>query len=96
MRRALPFALALALAACGISTEDLARIVAESRPCVVGDACSLAGGSQCTCATAVNAKDKQKVDDAAADVRCGGAMVDCAYCQNPQCIAGKCTCSAAP
>lgn len=93
MRYLLPVVLAVALPSCGISIQELSNVVREARPCSAGDTCVLAGGSQCTCSTAVNAEKKHDVDIAAASVDCGGAMVECEACEDPQCLQGTCTCA---
>ena len=93
MKTLLPLLLAAALPACGSSIAELSSLVREARDCSDGDSCVLAGGSQCTCDTAVNAKRKQDVDLAAAMVDCGGAMVECAACIDPQCARGLCSCA---
>lgn len=84
----------LLLAGCGgVSSAELVRIVEESRPCSAGDACVLAGGSRCTCATAVNASQQERVDEAADEVDCGSKMVECQECLAPSCVGGLCACA---
>ncbi|MGC4113447.1 MAG: hypothetical protein QM765_02000 [Myxococcales bacterium] len=93
MRTLYAIVLAAALPGCGISIQELASVVREARACTDGDTCVLAGGSQCTCNTAVNSTKKKDVDIAVASVDCGGAMVECAECLDPQCVQGMCSCA---
>ena len=80
------------LAACGsdISLQEYAGIVEASRSCSEGDTCVLAGSGQCTCATPVNASRWESVEDAAADVECNGAQVECPTHERVRCEANRC------
>ncbi|MEQ9320872.1 MAG: hypothetical protein RIF41_17050 [Polyangiaceae bacterium] len=87
---------AMASACTATSPEELAEIVDEARACQDGDVCELAGGGQCTCATPVNADAAARVDEAAADVDCEGAMVECVSHQNVRCEDGRCRSDESP
>lgn len=79
------------LGACtATSPEEFAAIVEEARACQDGDGCQLAGGGQCTCDTPVNDDAVARIDEAAADVDCEGAVVECTSHQNVRCEDGRC------
>jgi len=78
------------------SPEELAQIVDEARACEDGDVCELAGSGACTCATPVNADAVATVDEAAADVDCQGAMVECVSHTNLRCEDGRCRSDESP
>lgn len=80
----------LALTACGVSQDDFSAMLEEARACQTGESCALAGGGQCTCDSPVNASKAASIDEAADDVRCGGAQVECPGWSNPRCEAGRC------
>lgn len=85
------FLACLVLAAgCGVSIEDFNALVEDARACQAGDTCVLAGGGQCTCNSPVNASRAVEIDEAAEDVRCGGAMVECPSWTAVRCEAGRC------
>ncbi len=75
---------------CGLSLEAYAEQVEEARVCVEGDECVLAGAGQCACLTAVNASEEEAINEAAMDLDCNGAQVECATVTNPRCEAGRC------
>jgi hypothetical protein len=80
----------VALLACGISDAEYARIVDDAAVCSPGEACVLAGGSDCTCPQPVNARNAARVNAAADDVRCGNIMVKCRGFGEPRCANGRC------
>lgn len=82
--------LVLFLSSCGLSRDEFYDLVEQSRACGPGEECVLAGSSQCTCPTPVNEKHRERIEEAAAEVRCGGAMVDCAFFESVACEAGRC------
>lgn len=85
------------LAGCtATSPEELAEIVEEARACREGDTCRLAGAGQCTCATPVNESAVARVDEAAGDVDCEGAVVECVDHQNLRCEDGRCRSDESP
>ncbi|MGI5864733.1 MAG: hypothetical protein ACOX6T_22160, partial [Myxococcales bacterium] len=90
MRLSALFLSVLLLTSCGLSLDELHELVEESRACEPGEQCVLAGAGQCTCETPVNAKHRQRIDEAAAEVRCGGAMVECPTIGSVACEAGRC------
>jgi hypothetical protein len=85
--------LVLAGTGCGLSLEEYRDVVEEAQVCAPGDRCVLAGGGQCTCATPVNEREAARIDEAAADVRCGGAMPECPAHFDVRCEAGRCVSS---
>lgn len=74
-----------------ISAEEFQRTLESSQNCQPGDTCFLAGASACSCAQPTNSKDEETVNQAAADIDCGGALVKCMSWENLRCEAGKCT-----
>lgn len=78
-------------ASCGLSREEYREVVEEARACSPVEGCVLAGGGQCTCPTPVAAGRAAEVDEAAAEVRCGGAMAECAAFLSIACVDGLCT-----
>jgi hypothetical protein len=75
---------------CGTTREELLDLLEESRACAPGDTCVLAGSSTCTCASPVNARHLEEINDATESVNCGGIIVDCVAFQNPRCEEGVC------
>lgn len=89
--------MALGIFGCaGTSPEELVDIVEEARACEEGDSCELAGGGTCTCAMPVNAEATERVEEAAADVDCEGAMVECISHSNVRCEDGRCVSDESP
>lgn len=90
MHRFALLVLVLSLSSCGLSLDEFYDLVEQSRACAPGEECVLAGSSQCTCQTPVNEKHRERIDEAATEVRCGGAMVECAYFETVACEGGRC------
>jgi hypothetical protein len=81
---------------CGLSKDEYHQRVEAARACSPGDTCVAAGGGQCLCPTAVNATKAEEIDDAAKQVNCGGAVVECAAVIKPRCEAGRCVSDPSP
>lgn len=74
-----------------ISDEEFQQTLEASQVCQPGDSCILAGAGSCSCAQPTNSKDADTVNQAAAEIDCGGALVKCMSWENLRCEAGKCT-----
>jgi hypothetical protein len=88
----------LVLAACADVTtpEEYVEIVEGSRACAADGECVLAGSGACTCAAPVNAAEAARVDEAAAEVDCKGATVECPSQGDVRCNAGRCVSAESP
>jgi predicted class III extradiol MEMO1 family dioxygenase len=83
--------------ACNATTpEEYAQIVDDARACSDGDSCVLAGTSDCVCPTPVNASQADRVNTAAGDVDCNGAIAECIAHTNVRCEAGRCKSDESP
>jgi hypothetical protein len=78
------------------SPEEYVEIVEEARLCDEGDVCELAGGGTCICPMPVNGAAVDSVEEAAADVDCEGAVVECVSHSNLRCEEGRCVSDESP
>lgn len=87
---------------CGKSREEALKdfdvVLEDASACGPSDTCVLAGASQCTCPSPVNAQAKSDVDAAAEEMEksCDGAMVDCFHPVNIRCEQGRCAADIGP
>ena len=89
--------LAVACGGCtGTSPEEYAEIIEEARACDEGDVCELAGAGACTCAMPVNSESVDRVETAAGDVDCEGAVAECISHSNLRCEEGRCVSDESP
>lgn len=91
----------LAVTACappsaGVDTAAFSSLANEAARCAPGDACVLAGASDCTCARPVNAARADEVQAAADALQCCEGNT-CMYvsCKStggePACVDGECS-----
>ncbi|MDY7226763.1 hypothetical protein [Hyalangium rubrum] len=78
------------LSGCCVAREELSQEKEDAQACEPGDTCVLAGSSQCTCASPVNASKAKEIDSMADNVCCYGSAVDCVAYTNPRCENGRC------
>ncbi len=92
MKRFVAFVACVFAVGCGgTSLSDFQTQARGAKACdPTFDTCVLAGAATCLCPTAVNAKLASSINDAAKQVACGGAQVECPTVINPRCVNDTC------
>ncbi len=85
------------LCSCDDTTpQQYVELVEDSRGCSADGECALAGSGDCTCAAPVNTNSADAVNEAACEVECEGAVVECPGHSNIRCEAGRCVSDESP
>jgi len=80
------------LAGCGVTEEELERVLADAARCEPGDQCVIHGGNDCRCPRPINEQSIDAVDEALAGYDCKGLLVSCPavygpiFCEEGLCV----------